>query len=508
MDYFALKSGTDIRGVASEGTGEAVELTDAVVRQIGIGFLCWCEQHLKKPARELRIALGHDSRISAERISCALKAVFADYGCRVFHCGLASTPAMFMAVLELPCDCAIEITASHHPYQRNGLKFFTENGGLESSDLTELLGYAQERKTPKKPTGSSSEGACGDSPLVTSSDFMRRYGAGLRELIKKRLNAPDYEHPLAGFRIVVDAGNGVGGFYPQDVLAPLGADVSGSVFLTPDGMFPGHIPNPENPEAMAAVSKATLAAKADLGIIFDTDVDRGAAVDRYGAEINRNRLVALAAAIALEDAPGGIVVTDSVTSDGLKTFIEQDLKGVQHRFRRGYKNVINEARRLNQAGQNAPLAIETSGHAAFRDNYFLDDGAYLVTRILIKMVQLRREGKEIGDLLAPLAMPLESRELRLPVEAPDFRSYGEQVLRDLRDYAAQRDWQIAPDNHEGLRVSFPSEQGWFLLRLSVHDPIMPLNLESNRPGGIERMMEQLSEFFRVCGYFQDSPTPD
>ena len=126
------------------------------------------------------------------------------------------------------------------------------------------------------------------------------------------------------------------------------------------------MPNPENKEAMASVCEATFKAGADLGVIFDTDVDRAGCVDSSGREINRNRLVALASAIVLEDNPGGTIVTDSITSSGLKTFIEKELGGVHHRFKRGYKNVINEALRLNAQGINCPLAIETSGHAALK----------------------------------------------------------------------------------------------------------------------------------------------
>ena len=135
---------------------------------------------------------------------------------------------------------------------------------------------------------------------------------------------------------MVDAGNGAGGFYARDVLAPLGADVSGSQFLEPDGMFPNHIPNPENEEAMASICGAVGKAQADLGVIFDTDVDRGGAVDARGQEINRNRLVALASA----HCPGrqsraATVVTDSITSDGLKDYLENTLGGHHHRFKRG-----------------------------------------------------------------------------------------------------------------------------------------------------------------------------
>ncbi|WP_099205962.1 phosphomannomutase/phosphoglucomutase [Scatolibacter rhodanostii] len=490
MNYLSLKSGTDIRGVASEGVnGQEINLTDDVIENIAAGFLLWCENHLEKPASELKIAVGHDSRISADRIYAALERVFLRHGCHVLNCGLASTPSMFMAILEIPCDCSVEITASHHPFNRNGLKFFSgKNGGLESTDISEILSYVQETKAP----------VLSNSGKVEPCSFMKRYAEILRTKIKHEVSSDNYEKPLDGFHIVVDAGNGAGGFYASDVLEPLGANIDGSCFLEPDGMFPNHVPNPENAEAMKAISSAVLKSKADLGVIFDTDVDRGAAVDANGTEISRNRLVALAAAIALENVPGGTIVTDSITSDGLKIFIEQELGGIHHRFKRGYKNVINEALRLNKAGQECPLAIETSGHAAMRENYFLDDGAYLVTKIIIKMAQLKKEGKTIDNLLTHLEEAVEEKEIRLSILTEDFKSIGEKVIADLENYAKQQSWFIAPDSREGIRISFDKENGdgWFLLRLSVHDPIMPLNIESNQVGGTSLILSHLADFLK------------
>jgi len=488
MEYKKLKSGTDIRGVASENPqGQAVALTDSVIEAIAGAFLVWCESHLGRPARGLRVAVGRDSRISGPRILEALRRTFTRYGVAGLDCGLASTPSMFMATKNLPCDCSVQITASHHPFYRNGLKFFTPQGGLDAPDIEEILEGAQKGAVPAKLCEGSWE----------QVDHMKTYARGLREQIKKGVGAEDYEHPLTGLHIVVDAGNGAGGFYAGEVLAPLGADVSGSQFLEPDGMFPNHIPNPEDKTAMASISKAVVAAGADLGVIFDTDVDRGAAVDHTGREISRNRLVALASAIALEESPGGTVVTDSITSDGLKEYIETTLGGRHHRFRRGYKNVINEALRLGAEGVDCPLAIETSGHAAMRENYFLDDGAYLVTKIIIKMAALRKEGKDLDDLLAPLREPAEAEEVRLPILAEDFRTQGQRLIGELESYAGGQGWQIAPDNREGLRVSFPAGEGdgWFLLRLSVHDPILPLNMESNATGGVEKIKRKLKAFF-------------
>lgn len=498
----SFKSGTDIRGVASEGVaGEGINLTDEVIEKMASAFAMWLSCRVNKDSSKLTISLGHDSRISANRISASVCRSLIKAGVTVFDCGLASTPSMFMTTVDLPCDGAIQITASHHPFNRNGLKFFTKDGGLDSEDIVSILQYAQDNVAPMAVGGG----------IQKHTDYMKSYSTHLREMIKKGVNAADYELPLAGFKIVVDAGNGAGGFYAQDVLEPLGANTSGSQFLNPDGYFPNHIPNPENEVAMQSVSTATVDAGADLGVIFDTDVDRGGAVDSHGNEINRNRLVAIAAEIALEGNKGGTIVTDSITSSGLKQYIENTLGGVHHRFRRGYKNVINEAVRLNKEGVNCPLAIETSGHAALRENYFLDDGAYLVTKIIIKMAALRKEGKTLENILSSLAEPVEATELRLPILDENFKDCGQTVIAALEAYAnSQTGWHISPDNHEGIRVSFDKERGdgWFLLRLSVHDPIMPLNVESDSVGGVRQILTQLNTFLLTCKGINIKPVQD
>ncbi len=490
--YKQFKSGTDIRGVASEGVeGQPVNLTDEVVRNMAGGFARFLGNKLSKKITELKVAVGRDSRISGPRIAQIVIKTLSDYGIEVLDCGLATTPSMFMTTVELGCDAAVQITASHHPFNRNGLKFFTRQGGLEGADITQILEFAQAGMTPPDALNG----------LMKKVNFMDRYAEILCDIIKKGVNAEDYDLPLKGLHICVDAGNGVGGFYADKVLKVLGADTTGSRYLDPDGMFPNHVPNPEDKTAMAAISEAVVESGADLGVIFDTDVDRGAAVDSKGNEINRNRLVALASAIALEGNEGGTIVTDSITSDGLKEFIEKTLGGKHYRYRRGYKNVIDKAQELEAQGICCPLAIETSGHAAMKENYFLDDGAYLCTKIIIKMAQLRREGKEIGDLIASLKECKEEKEIRIKIKEADFAAYGKSVIEKLTAFAeAQKGWIVADDNREGIRVSFPEGEGdgWFLLRLSVHDPIMPLNIESNSEGGVEVILNKLMGFLKEC----------
>ena len=479
-ELLKFKSGSDIRGTAAEGVeGQPIELTDERVDRMSKGFYLWLSK--RNPDKKLKISLGHDSRISAPRLSKCVKNALKSCGAEVIFTGLSSTPAMFMTTQLIDCDGAIQLTASHHPFNKNGLKFFAKNGGLEGSDITEILNYAFENQFP---TGEGS---------VTEVDFMSTYSQVLVDFVRKQTGA---EKPLEGFKVVVDAGNGAGGFYVDDVLKPLGADTEGSQFLDPDGRFPNHIPNPENPVAMKFICDKVKAVNADFGIIFDTDVDRAGAVDDLGEEINRNKLIALISAILLEEKGGAYIVTDSITSDGLAEFIAKK-GGVHHRFKRGYKNVINEAVRLNKEGKYCPLAIETSGHAALQENYFLDDGAYLVTRLLVKMAKLKGENKKLRDLIADLKLPEESAEIRMGFKADvDFKEYGKGVIADLEQHAVANGWKVAPSNYEGIRISFGAGEGdgWFLLRMSLHDPIMPLNIESDVKGGNLIIAKKLLEF--------------
>ncbi len=484
MDYSKLQNGSDIRGVALDGIeGQHINLTETACKDIGRGFALWLMKKSGKSAG-LRVAVGRDSRLSGETLSKWICEAMVKQGLLVTDFGMASTPAMFMSTVTegYTFDGSVMITASHLPFNRNGFKFFTCDGGLEKGDIKEILTYA---------AGDANTGLT-DGSLVCGS-FMDTYAKILADKIRA---ATGEDKPLEGFRIVVDAGNGAGGFYVDKVLKPLGANTDGSRYLEPDGSFPNHIPNPEDKAAMAAITESVKLAKADLGIIFDTDVDRAGAVLSDGSELNRNRIIAMLSAILLREHPGTTIVTDSITSTGLAKFIEEK-GGIHHRFKRGYRNVINESIRLNGLGQDSQLAIETSGHGALKENYFLDDGAYLVTKLLIELARGKKEGYTLESLIADLEEPAESVEFRMNILLDEFRTYGQQVIDDLTAYAAkQPGWSLAPSNFEGVRVNLDENHGngWFLLRLSLHDPLLPLNIESNSVGGAKQIADELASF--------------
>ncbi len=481
MDFSKFKSGSDIRGYALGDESNPLYMNDEMVMRASSAFALWLKN---KTAKEnLYISVGHDSRLSANRIKSSVIKALTSNGISVADCGLSSTPAMFMTTVDMGCDGAVQITASHHPKDRNGLKFFTRDGGLDGSDIAEIL----ESAAKINPIGDK-QGDC------VPCKFMKRYAQLLREMIIDGVgDKADHLHPLKGMKIAVDAGNGAGGFYAYDVLEPLGADISGSVYLEPDGNFPNHAPNPENSEAMACISKTVVDSDSDFGVIFDTDVDRAACVGKGGFEINRNRLVALAAKIALKSCPEGTIVTDSVTSDGLAKFIKEN-GGVHLRFKRGYRNVINKQIELCKSGVKSPLAIETSGHAAFAENYFLDDGAYLITKLIIEAAALSKQGKTLEELIDELDEAKEEKEMRFKILCDNFKPEGESIISLFENAAKDKNgWNSADDNHEGIRINADKScgNGWFLIRLSVHDPIIVLNCESNEIGGVMKMAKDI-----------------
>ncbi|MEJ4021608.1 phosphomannomutase/phosphoglucomutase [Clostridioides difficile] len=489
-DLYKLQNGTDIRGIAYENDSKEVNLTVEEVRKIAKAFHIWLKEKTKKD--KVTVAIGTDSRITGSQFRSAVIETLTNDDCNVIDCEIATTPAMFMTTIMdgYNSDGSIMITASHLPYYYNGLKFFTESGGLEKTDIKEMLDIAVKNDSVDYEEVSK-------KGEIIVKNLIEDYSNLLIDKIRRGVNSSkNYEKPFSGLKILVDAGNGAGGFFAEKVLHILGADTTGSQFLNPDGMFPNHIPNPENKEAMESICKAVLDNKSDLGIIFDTDVDRAAIVGKNGKPINKNALIAVISSIVLEEHPKTAIVTDSITSEGLTKFINE-LQGRHHRFKRGYKNVINEAIRLNSEGEECHLAIETSGHAALKENYFLDDGAYLIAKILIKVAKLSLEGKTIEELIENLEEAQEEKEVRIGINKEDFRPYAEDILKDLDSYVKSIDgWSVAPNNFEGIRVNCDESNGdgWFLLRISLHEPLLALNIESNKIGGAEQIYSKLKLF--------------
>uniref|UniRef100_A0A0E0PXY2 phosphoglucomutase (alpha-D-glucose-1,6-bisphosphate-dependent) n=1 Tax=Oryza rufipogon TaxID=4529 RepID=A0A0E0PXY2_ORYRU len=533
-----LQNGPDVRGVALEGeNGRAVDLTPLAVEVIAESFGEWLREELQqlesgRDGGEVRVSVGRDPRLSGARLGAALFAGLARAGCSVFDVGLATTPACFMST-KLPrfsYDASIMMTASHLPYTRNGLKFFMKRGGLTSGEVEGVCDRAARKYVARKM---GLGGGRGMPPVVMRVDLMSAYAQHLRNIIMER--------------VIVNAGNGCGGFFTWDVLEKLGADTTGSLHLEPDGKFPHHMPNPEDTTAMSLTRDAVLDHGADLGVVFDTDVDRSGVVDATGAAINGDRLIALMSAIVLDEHPGTTVVTDARTSDGLTRFIQA--RGGHHcLYRVGYRNVIDKGVQLNADGVETHLMMETTGHGALKENNFLDDGAYMVVKIIIEMVRMRLVGLEgsVGTLIMDLEEPAESKLMRMNIlgEAKYAKQRGTQAVETFRNHIQEgklNGWvlddcgdcsvsqgclvdtnddpfdvdaymysssiltlsslkhasvarAVSMSTHARGRqgwLGYKGELGWVHIRQSVHNPNIAINMQSSIPGGCKSMAKDL-----------------
>lgn len=351
-------------------------------------------------------------------------------------------------------------------------------------------------------------------------NYMPHYASTLKNAILDEVGSDEApEKALEGLRIVLNTGNGSGGFFHK-VLEDLGADVSASIHVEPDGAFPAYIPNPESSQMVAETTRVCEEANADIGIMLDTDADRcGFVVPRsvnkdgtrsdYEA-LNRNRLIALLGVIFSKTSPGCAIVTDSVTSEGLETFLQDDL-GLQHvRYLKGYANVINKARELTEAGiANAEVAIETSGHCAMQENGYLDDGTYTAVKVIGLLARVSRDNdsKSVLDLISNLKEMPEEGELRMPVldetlqtTSAVFDFMALEIEQLCQSIGIDEDrvvamWSLDEDNLEGIRVR-TGKGGFFMLRKSLHDPVISLQVEgTSREQVRECVVDPLLELF-------------
>lgn len=263
--------------------------------------------------------------------------------------------------------------------------------------------------------------------------------------------------------------------------------------------------------------KACQACGADLGIMLDTDSDRcGFVVPKQlqpgeYEPLHRNKLIALLGVVFARTDPGCAVVTDSVTSEGLTTFLK-DL-GLQHvRYLKGYANVINKARALTESGQAfAPLAIETSGHCAMEENGYLDDGTYTAVKVISLLATERQSQGDAScsispllDLINDLEEVAEIKELRMKTVDGSLETM--QHLFDILSLQVEmatehmEDWSIDTENLEGLRIRTGDSQ-FFMLRKSLHDPVISLQIESRSVKHVRtRVVQPLLEIL------QENPT--
>lgn len=453
---------------------------------------------------ETVVLVGQDPRLHGMRLADALaRGLESNAHVKCRYTGLATTPGC-AALCHLKPEIAVSImvTASHLPADRNGFKISTREGFLTKPQLAEL-GLRAQQVCNRIYNDGQIPPTSGEQAVMCSEwvDYMPIYAESLQKAILREVGRAgnNEEQPLKGLKIGLNTGNGAGGFFAS-VLQDLGADVVG-LHLAPDGSFPNAVPNPEYSPMIEETMRLCNEHEVDLGIMLDTDADRcGFVVPgkiQYEA-LNRNRLIALLGVLFAEQTPGAAFVTDSVTSEGLARFLTDKL-GLEHiRYVKGYINVINKAKELVEAGTDVQVAIETSGHCAMRENHFLDDGTYTAVKVVSLLAKIKQKGLGLLDLIADLEELDEVAELRL-----ELKDESLETMHSTFDFCAleieracEGKWTLDTANLEGIRVKVG--QGFFMVRKSLHDPIISLQIEAtSREEARQDIVEPILKLFET-----------
>lgn len=480
----------DVRGIVPD------QLDERVVRAIGIAFA----EVVAQPDGARSVVVGHDMRPSSPALARAFAEGVASCGPDVTMIGLCSTDQLYYASGALDCPGAM-FTASHNPAQYNGIKMCRsaarpvgQDTGL--ADITVraqalLDGPADDMSSG--PTGQSDgAGAALSAPVhdagepvqagsITSRDMLADYGEFLRELVDLRRIRP--------LKVVVDAGNGMGGLTVPAVLAGLPLDIV-PMYFELDGTFPNHEANPLEPENLRDLQAAVLAHSADIGLAFDGDADRCFVIDERGEPVSPSAITALVAEreIAKEVARGHraadvTIVYNAISSHAVpETVAQHGATGVRTRV--GHSFI-----KAQMAQHNAVFGGEHSAHYYFRDFWYADTG------MLAAMYVLAALGGQDGPLSA-----LVSGYDRYPTsgELNSKVASVEEATARVEAWASRL--PVQTDHLDGLTVDHQGQPSWwFNLRPSNTEPLLRLNVEASDSGTMARIRDEVLGLVRGDG---------
>ena len=430
----------DIRGVAER------DLTDSIATGIGQGFgtallgLRSASDAAASEARAPQIVVARDCRLSRPRLFATLVEGLLATGCDVIDVGVGPTPLMYFAVHHLGADGGVMVTGSHNPGDENGFKMMKGKAPFYGDDIRAL------RDRIQRGDYATGQGT------VRQESVDDAYVAALTKDIA----------PLAGAKVVLDAGNGSGGPLGLRALGAAGASVD-PLFCDMDGRFPNHHPDPTQPENLAALIARVQATGAVAGLAFDGDADRLGAVDRTGEIIWGDKLLVLFARAILAKNPGAAIIGEVKCSQTTYDDIaKHGGRGIL--WKTGHSLIKTKMKE-----EHALLAGEMSGHLFFADRWFgFDDALYAALR-LVEILTL--EGKTIGELLADLPVTSITPELRL--DCPDELKGG--LVAEVLAHYRKTHEVIDVD---GARILF-GNGAWGLVRASNTQAVLVLRFEAH-----------------------------
>lgn len=408
-----------------------------------------------------RVAVGFDCRLSSPGYANSLAAGMASTGLEVFITGMGPTPQLYFAVFTHDLDGGIQVTGSHNPADMNGFKILlgkdTLSGGAIQDLKSRCLALAEEPlQRPEKSAGS-----------IKNLEVRPSYIDYLVENSKPHVGKRK-------LRVVVDAGNGVGGLVGPSVLRRLGVEVI-ELFCEPDGRFPNHHPDPTELHNIQTLIKTVREEKADFGIGWDGDADRIGAVDENGEVIFGDMLVLLFGREILRETPGATIIGDVKCSSKLFDDLEKH-GGRPLMWKTGHSLIKQKLKETNAA-----LAGEMSGHIFFKHRYFgFDDALYASCRLV--------------EIVSNTSSPLSELFAGLPhtISTPEIRVDCAEELKFKVASAAQKafpEYQV--DTTDGVRIRF--EHGWGLVRASNTQSILVMRFEAESKADLEKYQGLVTE---------------
>jgi phosphomannomutase len=450
VDVAAIFKAYDVRGIVP------AQLDESVARATGAAFV----EVIDILAGPGAVVVGYDMRPSSPSLAAAFAEGVTSTGADVIDIGLASTDQLYFASGRLGLPGAM-FTASHNPARYNGIKLCRAGAapvGAESGlrDIAELV--------DKALAGTSSPAVVPIGGRVSRKDLLTAYADHLNDLVNLTRVRP--------LKVVVDAGNGMGGHTVPAVFA------GGPVEIVPlyfelDGNFPNHEANPLDPKNLVDLQAKVLEAGADLGLAFDGDADRCFVVDELGRPVSPSAVTGLVAVRELAKAPGAAVIHNLITSRAVPELVREH-GGTPVRTRVGHSYI-----KQKMAETDAVFGGEHSAHYYFRDFWRADTGMLAALHVL---AALGEQDRPASDLFAAYARYVESGEINSRV---DDQAATIAAIEDT--YGGNEG--ITVDRLDGLTVS--AEQWWFNVRASNTEPLLRLNVEAADEATMNRVRDDV-----------------
>ncbi|WP_367138832.1 phosphomannomutase/phosphoglucomutase [Saccharothrix sp. HUAS TT1] len=447
-DLSGIVKAYDIRGVVGE------QLDADVVRDFGAAFA----RLVGGPA----VVIGHDMRDSSPGLAAAFAEGVTAQGVDVVSIGLASTDMLYFASGKLDLPGAM-FTASHNPAKYNGIKLCRPGAAPVGQDS----GLGQIRADAEQGVPDAEGVAEGE---VTEQDMLTEYAAYLRELVDLSTSRP--------LKVVVDAGNGMGGHTVPKVFEGLPIEVV-PMYFELDGNFPNHEANPLDPANIVDLQERVRAEGADAGVAFDGDADRCFVVDERGEPVSPSAITALVAVRELAKDPGGTIIHNLITSHGVPEIVREH-GGVPVRTRVGHSFIKEE-----MAKTGAIFGGEHSAHYYFRDFWRADTGMLAALHVL---AALGEQDGPLSALTSDYSRYAASGEINSTVADQQGR------LAAIKAEFGGREG-VELDELDGLTVNLP-DGSWFNLRASNTEPLLRLNVEAADAASVAALRDEVLEIVR------------